>query len=160
MIADSGDRSSRIVIIGVGNEYRGDDAIGLIAARRLRERLGSQADIRELSGEGAAVIDAMQNANNAIIIDAAESGADPGTVFRYDATSERIPTGHFHYSTHAFSVAEAVETARALGQLPKMVIVYGIEGKSFDYGENLSPGLDDAVEVVVDRILSELQPSV
>ena len=156
MSADSRDRSSRIVIIGVGNEYRGDDAIGLIAARRLREHLGPQANIRELSGEGAAVIEAMQGVDIAIIIDAAESGADPGTIFRYDASSEKIPTGHFHYSTHAFSVAEAVETARALGQLPKMVIVYGIEGKSFDYRTELSSGLDDAIDNVVDSVLSEI----
>jgi hypothetical protein len=37
------------LIIGVGNEYRGDDAVGLIVARRLKERLADSAIVIWLS---------------------------------------------------------------------------------------------------------------
>jgi hypothetical protein len=37
-------------------------------------------------------------------------------------------------STHAFSVAEAVELAGALGRLPARVDVYAVEGKDFRAG--------------------------
>ncbi|MCS6897681.1 MAG: hypothetical protein NZM29_06865, partial [Nitrospira sp.] len=39
--------SSPIRIIGIGNEMRGDDAVGLLAARRLREMLGERSAVVE-----------------------------------------------------------------------------------------------------------------
>jgi Ni,Fe-hydrogenase maturation factor len=35
------------LIIGIGNEYRGDDAVGLIVARLLKERLADSAIVIE-----------------------------------------------------------------------------------------------------------------
>ncbi len=35
------------LVLGVGNDWRGDDALGLIAARRLRARLDGRADVLE-----------------------------------------------------------------------------------------------------------------
>jgi hydrogenase maturation protease len=62
----------------------------------------------------------------------------------------------FHYSTHAFSVAEAVELARALGELPPKLVLYGIEGKNFDCGIGLSSEVEKATEEIVRRIEDEL----
>jgi len=44
------------LIIGIGNEYRSDDAVGLIVARRLKERLADSAIVLEQSGDGAALM--------------------------------------------------------------------------------------------------------
>src|SRR5271165_7198320 len=114
-----------IVVIGVGNEYRSDDGAGIAVARRLRERFPTGVTILEENGEGAALIDAWQGATRVMLVDAVRSGAPPGTIHRLDAQAAPLPAGFFHYSTHAFSVAEAVELARSLGQLPSHVTVYG-----------------------------------
>ena len=63
----------------------------------------------------------------------------------------------FHYSTHAFSVAEAIELGRALGKLPPRVILYGIEGKDFAAGETLSPEVASAADEVLGRVREEIQ---
>ncbi|MCL6641949.1 MAG: hydrogenase maturation protease, partial [Candidatus Bipolaricaulota bacterium] len=132
-------QKSRVLVIGVGNDYRHDDAVGLIVARRLREKNLEHIAVREMSGEGAALISAWQSAERVIIVDAVQSGAAPGTIYRVEAHQEPIPTSFFHCSTHAFGVAEAIETARSLGQLPRNLIIYGIEGEDFSVGEGLSP---------------------
>jgi len=49
-----------------------------------------------------------------------------------------------------------VELARALGRLPPRLIIYGIEGKSFEAGAGLSPEVQAAVEGVVERVLREV----
>ena len=110
----------------------------------------------EESGEGAALIELWQGADTVILIDAVHSGAKPGTIHRLDAHAQPIAKRFFRLSTHAFGLAEAVELARALGRLPPRLIVYGVEGKSFEAGVGLSPGVAAAAQEVVERVLGEL----
>src|SRR5271157_5764524 len=134
--------------IGVGNEYRGDDGAGVAVARRLPAQFPCGVTILEESGEGAALIQAWEGAAWVMLVDAVRSGAPPGTIQRLDARTAPVPAGFFHYSTHAFSVAEAVELARSLERLPPQLIVYGIEGENFDAGVGLSSAVRQAVETV------------
>jgi len=146
-----------IVIIGVGNEYRSDDGAGIAVARRLRALFATGVTILEESGEGASLIEAWKGATWVMLVDAVRSGAPPGTIHRLDARAAPLPTGFFHYSTHAFSVAEAVELARSLDQLPAHLIVYGIEGENFAAGVELSSPVNQAVEAVVERAAIEVR---
>lgn len=146
-----------IVIIGVGNEYRSDDGAGTAVARRLRALLTTGVEIVEESGEGAALIQAWQGATWVIVVDAVRSGAPPGTTHRLDALAAPLPTAFFHYSTHAFSVAEAVELARSLGEMPPHLIVYGIEGENFAAGVGLTSAVEQAVEAVVEQVALEVR---
>jgi len=145
-----------IVVIGIGNEYRSDDGVGIVVARRLRERFLSKITVLEESGEGAALIDSWKGATWVMLVDAVHSGAPPGTIHRFDARAAQIPADFFHYSTHAFSVAEAIELARSLDQLPPHLIVYGIEGENFEAGIGLSRAVEQAVERVVERVATEV----
>lgn len=147
------------LIIGIGNAYRGDDGAGLVAARRIREIAGDAIHVLEMSGEGASLIEAWQEQEFVILIDAVHSGAAPGTIHRLDARTQPLPSRFFHYSTHAFSVAEAVEMARALDRLPPRLIALGIEGKEFGSSESLSPEVEAAMEALVRRVLAEVPPN-
>lgn len=146
---------SSTLIIGVGNPYRGDDGAGIAVARDLRERIPAGIRVIEASGEGAALLEAWKGAAAVILVDAVHSGARPGTIHRLDAREAPIPGRFFHYSTHAFSVAEAVELARALKQLPPRLLVYGIEGQNFSAGVGLSAEVERAAATVVARVLDE-----
>jgi hydrogenase maturation protease len=140
------------LVIGVGNEYRSDDGAGIWVAHALRERTLSGLVVREESGEGASLMEAWKDAECVIIVDAAASGCAPGTIHELDAQAECIPTDFFHYSSHAFGVAEAIELARALQQLPPRLGVYGIEGRDFSAGVGLSPAVEKSAIEVVERI--------
>ncbi|QKV17307.1 hypothetical protein HTY61_01930 [Oricola thermophila] len=52
-------------------------------------------------------------------------------------------------SPHRFGLAEAVETAWALGALPQSLTVYGIEGQEFGAGTALSEPVARAAERLV-----------
>jgi hydrogenase maturation protease len=145
-----------VLVIGIGNRCRSDDGVGpvvagLIAARRLP---GVRAV--EHSGEGAGLMALWDGWRRVVIVDAARSGSPPGTVHRLDARAQRVPGGLFNYSTHAFSVAEAVEMARVLGTLPERLVVYGIEARDIGCGQMLSPPVEAAAESVAQRIAEEL----
>jgi hydrogenase maturation protease len=143
------------LIIGIGNEYRSDDAAGLIVARRLKGRLTDSAIVIEQSGDGAALMEAWRGAEMVIIIDAVMSGAAPGTIHRFDANAQPLPKDAFRLSTHAFGVAEAIELSRALTRLPRSLMVYGIEGKNFAAGVGISPEVEKATCDAINQVFAE-----
>ena len=147
----------RAIVIGVGNEYRGDDAAGLIVARTLKSKNLSSLKIIEASGEGASLLEAWKDSDLVIVVDASCSGAKAGTVARFDAHKQTIPAEFFRYSTHAFSVAEAIELARAIEQLPPHLIIYAIEGKNFAAGNGISSEVENVVGNVIERVLCDLR---
>jgi hydrogenase maturation protease len=143
------------IVIGIGNEYRRDDSAGLWVARQVKEMDLLDVRVLEASGEGTTLMEMWKGFGSVVLVDAVHSGSEPGTIHELDAHGRSIPTGFFHYSTHAFSVAEAIELARALDQLPPRLLIYGIEGEQFEAGAGLSPAVQAAVPEVA-RMVREI----
>lgn len=146
-----------VLVIGVGNEYRGDDKAGLAVVRTLQARQIENVRLMESDGDCTVLLEAWKGADKVILIDAASSGARPGTIHRFEAQTQALPEECTLSSTHAFGIAETLRLARVLGQLPPRLIVYGIEGKRFTTGDALSPAVRRAIQKVADRILIDIQ---
>jgi hydrogenase maturation protease len=137
-----------LIVIGVGNAWRGDDGAGLAVARRLRELSPAGVEVHEIEGDATALMDVWFGADRVVVVDAAQSGAAPGTVRRFDVRAAALPARLLRSSTHAFGVPDAIELARALGRLPATVDVYAIEGASFAAGDGLTPSVERAAEAL------------
>lgn len=147
----------RRLVIGIGNPERGDDAVGYEVVRLLRERPPADVELVHRAGEATAILNDLEGAEVAFLVDAAGCGAEPGRVHRFDVASRALPSGLVELSSHGLGLAQAVELARALGSLPRCCIVYAIEGQRFEPGMSPSPeAMRGAVEVV-DRVLDELR---
>jgi hydrogenase maturation protease len=153
----SGRESGRRVVIGVGNAWQADDGAGLVVAERLRELLPDDVEVVRLEGEPVTLVQAWEGADEAYVVDAVSSGAEPGTVHRVDATRSPLPRELSTASTHLFGVGESVELARSLGRLPRRLIVYGIEAARISAGSDLSPEVRAAVDETTTRLLEELE---
>jgi len=146
----------KTLLIGIGNEYRSDDGVGLLVVRVIREKQLPSVIVKEESGEGTALMESWQGFQNVIIVDAVSSDAKAGTVFRIDAKKDTVPIKFFHYSTHAFSVSEAIELARVMNVLPPKLSVYGIEGNDFTAGTTISLLVQQAAHKIIEQIVKEL----
>jgi len=146
-----------ILLIGIGNEYRCDDSIGLHVIRALKEQKLPDTVIVESSGDGAELIEMLSSVRMAILIDAVSSGGNPGTIYKFDAHRQPLPTQLSFQSTHVFSVGEAIELARVLEQLPPILIVYAIEGENFSTGIGLTSKVEQAMQKVVEQVRGEVQ---
>jgi len=142
-----------LLVIGVGNDFRGDDAAGLLAARRLRACCGVRAV--EHTKDGLSLMEHWRPMDHVVVVDALCSGHPPGTVFRFDATEGPVPGDVGWISSHSPGVAEGIETARVLGRLPASLTVYGIEAEHIDPGDRVTPAVAAAVEEVALAILDE-----
>lgn len=144
------------LVVGIGNPDRGDDAVGRMVARTLRPRVSVDVRVVELDGEATALLAELQSAQCAWLVDAAQSGAPPGTIHRIDCAAEDFALPEGGVSSHGFGVIEAIALARALDVLPRQCIVYAVETADFTAGAALSPEVAQAVGEVVLRIAAEL----
>jgi hydrogenase maturation protease len=139
----------KALLIGIGNEWRGDDGVGILAARMIREAMIESLTVIEQSGDGAQLMEAWQGAGKVIVIDAMQSGAAPGACRLMNAGQSPLPANILKGSSHTFGLVEAIEISRALGTLPRELFVYGIEGKQFEVGSALSAEAVKAAETLV-----------
>ena len=137
-------------IIGCGTADRGDDAAGLLVARRLR---GWGIEAFEQSGEGLALLDSWTGSDSVVLIDTVMTGRPPGSLTVWDASDAPVVPDFVRCSTHAFGVAEAIRLARVLGRMPSQMLIYGIEGVQFELGNAPSKEVTGAAEVLSSLLL-------
>jgi hydrogenase maturation protease len=147
----------RIIVVGIGNPDRGDDGAGRAVTQYLRGRLPAHVEVAELDGEVTSLLPLLGGATAAFLIDACVSDAEPGTVRRFDVAKLPLPKTGFGVSTHGLGLAEAIELARALGQLPPLCVVYTIEAVSVEQGHPLSRPVTAAIDIVGEKVQVEIQ---
>ena len=156
--AERGERV-RALIIGCGNLLRGDDAAGPEVVRRLTARgLPDGVGCVDAATAGIDVALAMRSVPHVIVVDACRSGSIPGTLIELPgAEVEQLPPPS-GISLHALRWDHALAFARwrLADEYPARVTVLLIEGERFEYGEPLSPAVEEGVERACGRILEDL----
>ena len=146
-----------VTVVGIGNEFRGDDAVGLTVVRQLKERVPTGARTFELTGDQTYLLELMRSTDAVIMVDAVQSSAPAGTIFRVDASEEPVPKEFMSFSTHAIDSASAIELARTLGSLPGTILIYGIVGKKFSFSTSMTAEVREVIEMVQERILADIE---
>ncbi len=145
-----------LVVVGCGNLLRGDDALGPLVIRWLWDRRGVTDGVRLVDGgtAGMDVAFALRGAQRVIIVDAANTGSEPGTVFGIpgEQLGDIGPDPGVH--THSFRWDHALGFARwMLGDLcPTDITVYLVEVESLIPADVLTPRVQAAAEQIVTMI--------
>ena len=147
---------SRVKVIGVGNENRHDDGIGIVIARQLKKIVQPDLPVIEARREAMELFDSWKDTEKVILIDAVNGKEEVGKVYRFSATKNAFGCEFSNYSTHTFSLDQVIELARNLNELPPELIVYGIQGKNFTLGRGLSSELRGNITHIVGVIFDEL----
>ena len=141
----------RNIVLGLGNDILGDDAVGLLAARRLRASLPASVDVLESAGAGLDLLDVLEGYGRALILDAIATGAHPpGTVLEFGAADFQkvvAPSPHFA------RLPELLQMARQLAiPFPETISVLACEvADPYQIREGLSPPADAALPALVAR---------
>jgi hydrogenase maturation protease len=146
------------VIIGMGNPLLTDDGVGIAVARSVADQSGAgQFTVVELHTGGIRLMEAMRGFRRAVVVDAMLTGAEPGTVCRFNP--ERLVTTKNCYSSHDTDFASAFTMGELLGiALPEQVSIWGIEACECSlFGLKLSPSVAAAVPRAVAMIIAELR---
>ena len=147
----------KIKIIGLGNPFMGDDAVGVLVARQLRAYTAPRICILECGLAGLNLLDEMEEIDTLILIDAVHSHSKVGTILRFTIPQDleeigKLAWGTSASSTHTFGLAEALTLAQTLQILPQHITLYGVELGHIQQGQALSPAVSLAIKALVKRI--------
>lgn len=146
----------KTLILGLGNELLSDDAVGILAARALKEHLQDKADVIESALSGMALLDLLIGYERAIIIDAVKTGkSPPGTILELSpADLSKVLAPSPHYA----GLPELIATAQALKlDFPKEIKIFAIEVEDpYTIGGKLSPAVVQAFHELVQRVEGQI----
>ncbi len=150
----------KIKIIGLGNPFMGDDAVGVLVARQLHAYASAHISVLEGGLAGLNLLDDMEDIDTLILIDAVHSHSKVGTILRFTIPQDleeigKLAWGTSASSTHAFGLAEALTLAHTLEVLPTHVVLFGIELCHIQKGQALSPPVSKAMTGLVNQIRLE-----
>jgi hydrogenase maturation protease len=149
------ERTTPPLVIGVGNDRRGDDRSGLDVARALAPRLQGRAQVVECASDLTELLELWSGREDVIVVDGVRSGRPAGTVVRLEVGPQGLPA-FGPTSTHGLSLSEAVGLGRTLGRFPRRLVIYGIEVGDVALHEGLTAAVAQAVAETTARIADEL----
>ena len=147
----------RTLVLGLGNEYAGDDAAGVLAVRALRGELAGGADVLESAASGLALLEVFVGYDRAVVVDSIRTGRCPaGTIVEAglaDLGRAKAP------SLHQAGIPELAAVARRLGMAfpdRTRVLAVEVEGPLL-FGAPLSGAVAAAVAPLARRAAEQVR---
>lgn len=148
-----------VLVLGLGNRLRGDDAAGPLLLQALQgSPLAQQAQLVDGGTVGLALLPHVEDAAALVAVDAARFGAEPGTVrvFEGDAM-DHLLQGRKH-SAHEVALADLLAAAALTGRLPAHRALVAVQPATTELALEPTPcvaaalpGMGDAVAALVAR---------
>lgn len=155
--------TGRVVVVGMGSEYRRDDGAGVAVADEVCRRCPGVARLGPVA-EPLDLLGLWDGADLVVVADAVRSGAPPGSVQVIELSGDADGDGGGSggppgtTSTHGIGLTGVLRLSRAVGCAPRRVVVVGIEGGDFAPGTGLSPAVADAVPHAVGHVVELVGP--
>ncbi len=159
-----GDRgfAGGVVVVGLGNRYRRDDAVGVVAADALNELALTGVRVVTDIVEPVSLLEAWSGAALAVVIDAAVmTPSTPGRVRR--CVLSDVVAASEGLSSHGVDITRTHALGKALGRGPEALVVFTIEVADTGHGVGLTPQVAGAVPELVRMAVDEInrtQPAI
>jgi hydrogenase 3 maturation protease len=146
----------RIAIVGVGNELRGDDAVGVHLVRALEScsELGSNLQLIDAGSAPENITGLLRRFHPSLVMifDAARMGEVPGTAcwLEWEMVASTGPTTH--------TLPLVVFADYLILELNCKVILVGIQPGNIELGSQMSDEMYTSIEIIssgLSRVLSE-----
>lgn len=169
----SGD-APEIVLTALGNEWRGDDAVGWLTLDALRESLAKRGAVvvaeslsssqvvtpkarlhlRWIRSDAIDLLECWRGQRWVVVIDAALGAGYAGRI-HYFNTADVGRSVQPEVSSHGLGLAAALSLAEPLGCRPERLELYLIEGREFAYGHKVSAEVEMAARRLGERLAKQ-----
>jgi hydrogenase maturation protease len=136
------------VVIGIGNPFRNDDGIGPAVAAQIEEQRLPGVRVVMSDGEPAGLLEAWAGAGLTVVVDAI-----------HRLTVSQLEADGTAASSHGLGMPDALRLGRALGQLPRRMVILAVEAADTGAGNELSQPVATALPEVVAAVMAELKPA-
>lgn len=149
-------REETILVLGLGNILLSDEAVGVCVVNALQD-VPSVDDLGILLMDGGTMgmtlmVD-IENADALIVLDAAQLGEEPGTIATFEGADMDQFLRRRGRSPHDIGLDDILDGLRLREALPQKRALVGIQPESLRVGEHLTPKVEAAVAVAVEKVL-------
>jgi hydrogenase maturation protease len=139
--------SNNTLILGIGNTLLADEGAGIHMLGYLRQHYPGLTDVEYLDGGTLSFTLApwIEEADNLIVIDAAELDAPPGTVEVFVGQDMDRFAGKTKRSVHEVSLGDLLAIAHLTGTVPENRVLVAIQPEKIDWGSCLSNRVQQAL---------------
>lgn len=147
--------SGDVLVIGIGNDFRRDDGVGLAVAAEIAKRRPAGVRVMTAIGEPTSILEAWTDAQLVVAVDAATGeGTTPGRIRRWTPGNDDQPSV---VSSHAVGLPQTYALGQALGRIPQKLVVLTVDIEDISHGLTLTPAVAAAVPAAVEEVLAELR---
>ena len=149
----------KILIYGIGNPFRCDDAVGIKVAEEVKKRIiNPDVSVTYGSIDGLAILDEILGYEKVLFIDSVKTRHGiPGEVYR-------IPLHPFKSTpppsvSHGIDFMTALKLAKKFGyKMPKQIDILAIEIEdNTSFSEECTQAVRESIPIVVDSIVREIE---
>ena len=150
--------SGKTLILGIGNTLLADEGVGVRMLAWMQRHYPTLDGVDYLDGGTLSFTLApyIEEAENLIVIDAAELQAAPGTVQVFEDVEMDAFAGKTKRSVHEVSLGDLLAIAHMTGTLPRNRALVAIQPQEIDWGNCLSnvvkQALPEAASQIIDLI--------
>jgi hydrogenase 3 maturation protease len=143
----------KLVVLGIGNDMRGDDALGSLLARKLSNLLKDNQDVTVYDAgtvpENFTGAIKKDNPSHIILIDAVDMKETPGCI-RLIAKDE---IANYSISTHALPLSFLIRYLESTGTAHTLLL--GIQPKNMDLSDEISIEVEKSITYLL-KLLDRL----
>ncbi|MEO5674176.1 MAG: hydrogenase maturation protease [Chitinophagales bacterium] len=160
-------KQPKILIAGVGNELRMDDAFGVVLAKKLSDEhaLPENVKVLEIGSGGISLVQELYDHYDILLIlDIVMWGGEAGTVYLKEIEVKDVrqlpddEKNEFFADMHYISPLRALMMAKALDIIPEKVLFLGCESSAHEeIGIGLSPAVSNAMPVALRKVMDWIQ---
>ncbi len=146
--------AKKLAVLGVGSTLRGDDAAGILIVERLMEAFPQEAYPNLILCAGGTAPENFSGnlrlfaPDHLLIVDAADAGAEPGSIVDIPRTEIGGPS----FSSHMLPLKVMVDYL--IHETGTNVTMLGLQYKGIEFGAELSPEMQEAVDELTDALLT------
>jgi hydrogenase maturation protease len=147
---------SKRLVLGVGNLLLSDEGVGIHAVQALHGsgRLPEDVEVVDGATAGLGLLYYIEGVERLVIVDAMETGAEPGTLRRL--TGDQLRTYlSMKVSPHEITLTDFLATAKLRDLYPREVVVWGVQPGSLEVGVELSPAVAASFETLLNCVVAE-----
>lgn len=148
----------KTLVLGIGNLVMSDDGVGVKVVQRIQGgfRLPEHVQVIDGGTLGLDLLPMLEQIERLIVVDAVETGKEPGTCVRL--TGEELPIAlETKVSPHQMGLKDLLAVARLMGNSPREMVLIGVQPGSIEMNTELTPEVEAKVDLLIETVLNELK---
>lgn len=148
------------LVLGIGNTLLSDEGIGVHVIYHLQQHHGELPNTTMIDGGTLSFTLAaeIEQADNLIVIDAAQLNAEPGTVRTFvDEEMDHFLGSGNQRSVHEVGLLDLMHISRMTGRFPQRRLLIGIQPQKLDWGESPTAHVGAAIPLACQQVVDQVR---